>query len=52
MAEVTVVVGSVALFAAGILAWRTMWHRRADRALQRVPVGTGRSVPLDGRDTV
>jgi hypothetical protein len=44
MTEVSVVLGSGALFAAGVLAWFTLWRRRAARALQRVPVSTARSV--------
>jgi hypothetical protein len=44
MAEVSVVLGSVGVFAAGFLTWLTLWHRRATRALQRVPVGSGRAV--------
>jgi hypothetical protein len=43
MAEVSVILGSVALLAAGFLTWFTLWHRRAARALQQVPVAAARS---------
>jgi hypothetical protein len=43
MAMITLIVGSVGLFAAGFAAWYTIWHRRA-ASFERVPVRTGRSV--------
>jgi hypothetical protein len=43
MAEITVILGSVALFAAGFAGWYTMWHRRLATAFETVPVGAARS---------
>jgi hypothetical protein len=43
MAEITVILGSVALFAGGFAGWYTMWHRRQVTAFEAVPVGTARS---------
>jgi len=43
MAMITLIVGSVGLFAAGFAAWYTIWHRRA-ASFERVPVRTGPSV--------
>jgi hypothetical protein len=50
MAEITMIVGSVALFATGFLAWYTLWHRRVESAFERVPVGNGRNAHLLRRD--
>jgi hypothetical protein len=44
MAMITLIVGSVGLFAAGFAAWYTIWHRRAAASFERVPLRTGRSV--------
>ncbi len=43
MAMITLIVGSVGLFAAGFAAWYTIWHHRA-ASFERVPVRTGPSV--------
>jgi len=43
MAMITLIVGSVGLFVAGVAAWSTISHRRA-ASFERVPVRTGRSV--------
>jgi len=40
---ITLIVGSVGLFAAGFAAWYTIWHRRA-ASFERVPVRTGHAV--------
>jgi hypothetical protein len=45
---ITLIVGSVGLFAAGFAAWYTIWHRRAAASFERVPVRTGRSVREGG----
>ena len=47
MAEITVVVGSVGLGAAGLVAWYTKSQRRAVASLKRIPVRvrTARSAP-------
>jgi uncharacterized iron-regulated membrane protein len=44
MAQIAMIIGSIALFVAGFLAWYTLWHRRVDSALKRVPVGGRRTV--------
>jgi len=43
MGEITMVVGSIALFAGGFVGWYTVWHRRVESAFERVRV--------DGRRT-
>lgn len=43
MAMVTLIIGSVAFFAAGFLAWCTLWHRRIESSLERVPSTSGRT---------
>jgi hypothetical protein len=51
MAQITLIVGSAALFVAGFLgAWYTLWHRKVEAAFERVPVGDGRNVHLLRRD--
>jgi hypothetical protein len=45
MAQMTMIIGLIALFAAGFVAWYRLWHRRIESAaLQRVPVRSRRSV--------
>jgi len=44
MAEVTLIAGFAALFVAGLVTWYTMWHRRVESRLVKVPVERGRSV--------
>lgn len=44
MATLSLIIGSVALFAAGFAVWYTIWHRRVEAAFERVPVESGRSV--------
>ncbi len=46
MAMITLIVGSVGLFAAGFVAWYTIWHDRAASSFERVPVRSVRSVPV------
>jgi uncharacterized iron-regulated membrane protein len=46
MVQITMVLGSVALFVAGFVAWYTLWHRRIESAFERVRVGNGRKVHL------
>jgi uncharacterized iron-regulated membrane protein len=50
MAQITMIVGSVALFVVGFVAWYTLWHRRVEAAFERVPVGNRRNVHLLRRD--
>jgi hypothetical protein len=50
MAQITMIIGSVALFVAGFLSWYTLSHRRVESALERVPVGSRRSVQLQSPD--
>jgi hypothetical protein len=50
MAQITMIVGSVATFVAGFVAWFTLWHRRVESAFERVPVGNGRNAHLLRRD--
>lgn len=40
---ITLVVGSVGLCAAGLVAWYAIWRPRVTSSLQRVPVRTDRS---------
>jgi hypothetical protein len=58
MAVIELILGSIGLFAAVFVAWYTLWHRRAQAAFEKVPVGNGRSayvlrrgVALRGRRT-
>jgi hypothetical protein len=44
MADVTLIIGAVALFIAAFATWYTVWHRRLESAFERVPVGAGRAV--------
>jgi hypothetical protein len=50
MAQITMIVGSVALFVAGLVAWYTQWRRRVQPAFERVRVDNGRNVHLLRRD--
>ena len=57
MAEIMWIAGSVALFVAGCVSLSTVWRRRAEASLQRVPVRAERTVDvqragiqLDDRD--
>jgi uncharacterized iron-regulated membrane protein len=50
MAQITMIIGSIALFVAGFFAWYTLWHRRAESAFERVPVGSRRGVHPLRRD--
>ncbi len=51
MEQITVVVGAVGLFLAGLVAWYTRWHRRVATTFERVPVGTARSAHVVRRDS-
>jgi surfactin synthase thioesterase subunit len=44
MAVLSLIIGSIALFAGGFAVWYTVWHRRVEAAFERVPVESGRSV--------
>jgi hypothetical protein len=44
MAEVTPIAGLAALLLAGLVTWHTMWHRRVESRLVKIPVERGRSV--------
>jgi len=46
MAEITMIMGSFALFVAGFVAWYTLWHRKVESCFERVPVDTNRSAYL------
>jgi hypothetical protein len=41
MAQIMMIIGSIALFVAGFVAWYTLWHRRVQPAFERVPSGAG-----------
>jgi hypothetical protein len=43
MAVITLIVGSVGLFVAAFAAWYTVWHRRFESRVERVPVKSVRS---------
>jgi hypothetical protein len=43
MTEVTLIVGSGALFVTGFVTSYTIWHRRVESRFQKVPVAAGRS---------
>jgi hypothetical protein len=42
MAEITLIVGAGALFVTGFVSWYTIWHRRVESSIEKVPVPTGR----------
>lgn len=44
MAVLTLIIGSVALFAGGFSTWYAVWHRRVESSFERIPVATGRTV--------
>ena len=46
MAQITMIIGSIALFLAGFVAWYTLRRRRVESAFERVPVESRRSVHL------
>ena len=46
MTQIMMIVGPVALFVAGFVAWYTLWHRRLESGFERVRVGYGRNVHL------
>jgi hypothetical protein len=46
MAEITLIVGSMGLVAAGFAAWYMIWHRSVESSFERVPVRARRSVHL------
>ena len=50
MTQIMMIVGSVALFVAGFVAWYTLRRRRVESAFERVRVGGGRNVHLPRRD--
>ena len=43
MAEITLIVGSGALFVTGFVLWFTSRHRRVESCFQKVPVSTERT---------
>jgi uncharacterized iron-regulated membrane protein len=43
MTQIAMIIGSIALFVAGVVAWYTLSHRRVESALERVPVESRRS---------
>ncbi len=48
MAEISLIVGSAALFVTGFVGWYTIWHRRVESCFEKVPVATGRSAHVPG----
>ena len=43
MAQITLIVGPIALFAAAFFTWYTVWHHRVAATFERVPVSAARS---------
>ncbi len=43
MATLTLIIGSVALFAGAFATWYTVWHLRLESRFERIPVAEGRS---------
>jgi hypothetical protein len=43
MATLTLIIGSIALFAASFATWYTVWHLRIESRFERIPVAEGRS---------
>jgi hypothetical protein len=43
---IALIIGSVALIVTGFVAWYTVWHRRFESSFERIPVRSGRSVPI------
>jgi uncharacterized iron-regulated membrane protein len=50
MAQITMIIGSIALFVAGFVAWYTLRHRRVESALERVPVRSRQGAHVLRRD--
>jgi len=50
MVEMAVMAGSLGVFAAGCVAWYTLWHRRLASGLERARVQSGRrpNLPPEG----
>lgn len=44
MATLTLIIGSIAVFAGTFATWYTVWHLRIESRFERIPVGGGRSV--------
>ena len=44
MATLTLIIGSIALFAGAFATWYTVWHLRIESRFERIPVAHGRSV--------
>jgi hypothetical protein len=43
MAALTLIIGSIALFAGAFASWYTVWHLRIESRFERIPVAEGRS---------
>jgi hypothetical protein len=43
MATLTLIIGSIALFAGAFATWYTVWHLRMESRFERIPVAEGRS---------
>jgi hypothetical protein len=43
MATLTLIIGSIALFAGAFATWYAVWHRRMASRFERIPVGDARS---------
>jgi hypothetical protein len=43
MATLTLIIGSIALFAGAIATWYAVWHRRMESRFERIPVRDARS---------
>lgn len=50
MATLTLIIGSIALFAGVFATWYTVWHLRIESRFERIPVGDGRSVHVLRQD--
>ena len=44
MATLTLIIGTIALFAGVFATWYTVWHIRNESRFERIAVGDGRSV--------
>jgi hypothetical protein len=43
MATLTLIIGSIALFAGAFATWYTVWHLRIESRFERIRVAEGRS---------
>jgi hypothetical protein len=50
MAILTLIIGSIAMFAGAFATWFTVWHLRIESRLERIPVGDGRAARVPRGD--